>query len=62
MSNVYTAVFMCDSKLCQWCTNFDAGFMDNHLQKVSSVKDWLKAQAAAFYDEGIAKLVPQCDK
>jgi hypothetical protein len=26
----------------------------------STVERWLNAQAAAFYDEGIRKLVPRC--
>ena len=33
---------------------------DNELQ--TSVKKWLKAQAAGFYDEGIGKLVPRYEK
>ncbi|GBL87308.1 Histone-lysine N-methyltransferase SETMAR [Araneus ventricosus] len=33
---------------------------DNELQ--TSVQNWLKTQAAAFYDEGIGKLVPRYDK
>ncbi|GBO26654.1 Histone-lysine N-methyltransferase SETMAR [Araneus ventricosus] len=33
---------------------------DNELQ--TSVQNWLKIQAAAFYDEGIGKLVPRYDK
>ncbi|GBM92555.1 Histone-lysine N-methyltransferase SETMAR [Araneus ventricosus] len=33
---------------------------DNELQ--TSVQNWLKTQAAAFYDEGIGKLVPSYDK
>jgi len=28
----------------------------------STVESWLNAQAAAFYDEGIWKLVPRCDQ
>lgn len=33
---------------------------DNELQ--TSVEHWLKAQAAAFYDEGIVKLLPRYEK
>ncbi|GBO38699.1 Histone-lysine N-methyltransferase SETMAR [Araneus ventricosus] len=33
---------------------------DNELQ--TCVQNWLKTQAAAFYDEGIGKLVPRYDK
>ena len=28
----------------------------------TSVKNWLKAQVAGFYDEGIGKLVQRCEK
>ena len=35
-------------------------FWHNELQ--TSVKNWLKAQVAGFYDEGIGKLVPHDEK
>ena len=35
-------------------------FWNNELQ--ISVEDWLKAQAAGFYEEGIGKLVPRYEK
>ena len=35
-------------------------FWHNELQ--TSVVNWLKAQAAGFYDEGIGKLVPRYEK
>ena len=35
-------------------------FWHNELQ--TSIENWLKAQAAGFYDEGIGKLVPRYEK
>ncbi|GBM96265.1 hypothetical protein AVEN_134449-1 [Araneus ventricosus] len=35
-------------------------FTTDELQ--TSVQNWLKTQATAFYDEGIGKLVPRYDK
>ena len=33
-----------------------------HSELQTSVENWLKAQAAGFYDKGIGKLVPRCEK
>ena len=35
-------------------------FWHNELQ--TKVENWLKAQAAGFYDEGVGKLVPGYEK
>ena len=43
-----------------WNCRRKTTFWDNELQ--TSIENWLKAQAAGFYDEGTEKLVPRYEK
>jgi transposase len=35
---------------------------NNNEEPIESVKTWLSSQAADFFDTGIQKLIPRCDK